>query len=134
MNHITIATDDLKGAELAQLMAIVLAAHRRRHPEPCDFHPESRPAAASLKTENRTTENGSEATRIREPGDDDEPVEEEKPPTDGRQLLGWAGQQVPDAMPAIKQWGMRKKIKARIVDWSQRDVLACYAHVRGTMR
>lgn len=72
-------------------------------------------------------------SRSREPGDDDEPVEEEKPPTDGRQLLGWAGQQVPDAMPAIKQWGMRKKIKARIVDWSQRDVLACYAHVRGTM-
>lgn len=60
----------------------------------------------------------------------DEPPE--KPPSDGRQLLGWAAQQRPDAMPRIKSWGAAKKIKAKILDWTPDQVRSCYQHVRGT--
>lgn len=70
------------------------------------------------------------------PAGDDEPpdvqADDERPPADGRQLLGWANRQVPDARPAILNWGARQGIREKVVNWRPDQVRSCYQHVRGT--
>ena len=52
----------------------------------------------------------------RYPGDDDrsqasrDDEDQEDPPTDGRQLLGWAAKQVPDAKGRVTAVGDRKSV------------------------
>ena len=76
----------------------------------------------------------------RYPGDDDRSQardddidgegEEEDPPTSGRQLLGWAANQVPDAKGPIIGYGKKRRFPGRIVDWGPDQVAAAYRFAR----
>ena len=61
------------------------------------------------------------------PADDDD----QGAPTDGRQLLGWARKQNPDAMGTILSYGKRNGLKLKVVDWTPDQVRAAYRHARG---
>ena len=62
------------------------------------------------------------------PADDDD----QDAPTDGRQLLGWARKQQPDAMGTILSYGKRNGLRSKIVAWTPDEVRAAYRHARGT--
>jgi hypothetical protein len=72
----------------------------------------------------------------RYPGDDDrnqashDDGEEEDPPTDGRQLLGWAAKQVPDAKGRVISVGKKRGYPSRILDWTPQQVAAAYRAAR----
>ena len=51
-------------------------------------------------------------------------------PTDGRQLLGWAAKQVPDAKGLVISFGKRKDYPPKIVDWDDEQVMAAYRYAR----
>jgi hypothetical protein len=75
--------------------------------------------------------------RGRYPGDDDrsqasqdEDGEDEDPPIDGRQLLGWAAKQVPDAKGRVIAVGKRRGFPSRILDWTPQQVAAAYRYAR----
>jgi len=57
---------------------------------------------------------------------------QESPPTDGRQLLGWAAKQDPDAKGAVMSFGKRNGYPSKIVSWTTEQVRAAYRHARGT--
>jgi hypothetical protein len=71
----------------------------------------------------------------REPdrGDAWEPPADDDPdaPTNGRQLLGWARKQQPDAMGTVLSFGKRNGLRSKIVDWTPEQVSAAYRHARG---
>jgi hypothetical protein len=71
----------------------------------------------------------------REPdrGDAWEPPADDDPdaPTNGRQLLGWARKQDPDAMGTALSFGKRNGLKSKVVDWTPEQVRAAYRHARG---
>jgi hypothetical protein len=62
--------------------------------------------------------------------DDQEEGDEEDPPTNGRQLLGWAANQVPDAKGQIIGYGKKRGFPGRIVDWRPDQVEAAYRSAR----
>src|SRR5262249_18156451 len=62
------------------------------------------------------------------PTDDDD----QDAPTDGRQLLGWARKQQPDAMGTILSYGKRNGLHSKIVAWTPDQVRAAYRFARGT--
>jgi hypothetical protein len=71
----------------------------------------------------------------RYPGDDDRSQaghdeEGEDPPTDGRQLLGWAANQVPDAKGKVIGYGKKRGFPSRILDWRPDQVAAAYRFAR----
>jgi hypothetical protein len=75
----------------------------------------------------------------RYPGDDDrsqasdddiDEDQEEDPPTDGRQLLGWAAKQVPDAKGRVIALGKKRGYPSRILDWTPQQVAAAYRTAR----
>ncbi len=72
----------------------------------------------------------------RYPGDDDrrqashDEDQEEDPPTDGRQLLGWAAKQVPDAKGRVIAVGKKRGYPSRILDWTPQQVAAAYRTAR----
>jgi hypothetical protein len=73
----------------------------------------------------------------RYPGDDDRSQashddgdQEEDPPTDGRQLLGWAAKQVPDAKGLVMSLGKRRGFPSKIVSWTPQQVAAAYRYAR----
>jgi hypothetical protein len=76
----------------------------------------------------------------RYPGDDDrsqasdddvdEEGRDEDPPTDGRQLLGWAAKQVPDAKGRVIAIGKKRGFPSRILDWTPQQVDAAYRFAR----
>jgi hypothetical protein len=76
----------------------------------------------------------------RYPGDDDrsqasdddidEEGQEEDPPTNGRQLLGWAAKQVPDAKGRVIALGKKRGYPSRILDWTPQQVAAAYRTAR----
>jgi hypothetical protein len=72
----------------------------------------------------------------RYPGDDDrsqasgDDEGEESPPTDGRQLLGWAAKQVPDAKGLVMSLGKRRGFPSKIVSWTSSQVQAAYRYAR----
>jgi hypothetical protein len=76
----------------------------------------------------------------RYPGDDDRrqasdddidaESEEEDPPTDGRQLLGWCAKQVPDAKGQVIGYGKKRGFSGRVVDWRPDQVAAAYRFAR----
>jgi hypothetical protein len=72
--------------------------------------------------------------RSRWTGDDDEAQarDDEDAPTDGRQLLGWARKQEPDAMGTLLSYGKRNGLRSKVVDWTPEQVRAAYRHARGT--
>jgi hypothetical protein len=59
--------------------------------------------------------------------------EEDSPPADGRQLLGWAGKQVPDMKGPIIGWGKKKGLHTKIVEWTPQQVVAAYRFARGRL-
>jgi hypothetical protein len=64
-------------------------------------------------------------------GDDDEGNEDqEDPPTDGRQLLGWCAKQVPDAKGKVIGYGKKRGFPGRVVDWKPDQVDAAYRFAR----
>jgi hypothetical protein len=67
-------------------------------------------------------------------GPEEQDPEEESPPTDGRQLLGWAAKQVPDAKGAVMSFGKRNGYPSKIVSWTAEQVRAAYQHARGTQQ
>ena len=64
----------------------------------------------------------------RDTGQYDDP--EGSPPTDGRQLLGWAGKQVPDMKGPIIGWGKKKGLHSKIVEWTPQQVAEAYRFAR----
>jgi hypothetical protein len=62
--------------------------------------------------------------------EDDQADEEEHPPTDGRQLLGWAAKQVPDAKGQVISVGKKRGYPSRILDWTPQQVAAAYRAAR----
>jgi len=61
----------------------------------------------------------------------DEDDTDEDQPRDGRQLLGWAGKQVPDMKGPLIGFGRKKGYPGRIVDWRPEQVIAAYRFARG---
>ena len=55
---------------------------------------------------------------------------DEKPPTDGRQLLGWASKQASDLKEEIVAFGKKKKYGGRVVEWTPQQVAAAYRFAR----
>ena len=51
-------------------------------------------------------------------------------PSDGRQLLGWAAKQDPDAKGLVISFGKRKGFPPKIVDWDDEQVRAAYRFAR----
>src|SRR6516225_8675544 len=93
-------------------MLVALAALEHEAPTPPETAGPGRPAPA--RTRSRTTP---------------EPTaEEEDPPTDGRQLLGWASKQDPDAKGAVMSFGKRNGFPSKIVSWTAEQVRAAYRH------
>jgi hypothetical protein len=64
-----------------------------------------------------------------EAGDD----EEDSPPADGRQLLGWASKQVPDLKGVLIGYGKKKGLHSKIVEWTPQQVAAAYRFARGQL-
>jgi hypothetical protein len=61
---------------------------------------------------------------------DDDHDEEEDPPTDGRQLLGWAAKQIPDAKNRVISVGKKRGYPSRILDWTPQQVTTAYRAAR----
>jgi hypothetical protein len=78
---------------------------------------------------------GSAPSRGRRAGDDHDDGgdldDEGRPPTDGRQLLGWAAKQDPDAKGLVISFGKKKGYPPKIVDWDDDQVRAAYRYARG---
>jgi hypothetical protein len=100
------------------------------------FRPKAAPpASASARPEFR----GPSPARERRPSDDDVDDrdrdrgrdDEGRPPIDGRQLLGWAAKQVPDAKGLVISFGKRKGYPTKIVDWDDEQVRTAYRYARG---
>jgi hypothetical protein len=105
--------------------------------------------AMALRDAGRTPAPSAPARRSREPGDDDfddlagydgevydpkadraDGPADEDPPTDGRQLLGWASKQVPDRKGVIIGFGKKRGFRSKIVEWTAEQVAAAYQHAR----
>jgi hypothetical protein len=56
--------------------------------------------------------------------------DEGPPPTNGRQLLGWAGKQDPDAKGLVISFGKKKGYPPKIVDWDDEQVRSAYRYAR----
>ncbi len=57
--------------------------------------------------------------------------EDDSPPADGRQLLGWASKQVPDLKGMLIGYGKKKGLHTKIVEWTPQQVAAAYRFARG---
>jgi hypothetical protein len=56
--------------------------------------------------------------------------DDRRAPADGRQLLGWAGKQHPDAKGLVISFGKRKGYPPKIVDWDDEEVRAAYRYAK----
>ncbi len=63
--------------------------------------------------------------------EDRDPDDERHRPTDGRQLLGWAAKQDPDAKGLVFAFGKKRGYPPKIVDWDDEQVRAAYRYARG---
>ncbi len=59
------------------------------------------------------------------------PPDDRLAPADGRQLLGWAAKQVPDAKGLVISFGKKQGYPTRIVDWDDDQVRSAYRYARG---
>jgi hypothetical protein len=94
-------------------------------PSPRPPAPAARPTVASTPAARPDPRAQPPARRDR---DDDHRDEFEEPhaPNDGRQLLGWAAKQVPDAKGLVISFGRKRGYPPKIVDWDDEQVLAAY--------
>jgi hypothetical protein len=67
------------------------------------------------------------------PAPEEEPDQDDDPnaSTSGRQLLGWASKQIPDAKPTIVSYGKAHGLASRVVEWTPEQVAAAYRFARG---
>jgi hypothetical protein len=63
-------------------------------------------------------------------GQDEDP--DDDTPRDGRQLMGWARKQVPDAIGPLMSYGKTHGLPSKIVTWDAEQVRAAYHHARDT--
>ena len=63
-----------------------------------------------------------------EPQDQD--LDDEDAPRDGRQLLGWASKQIPDLKGVLIGYGKKKGLASKIVEWTPQQVAAAYRFAR----
>jgi hypothetical protein len=95
--------------------------------------PAVRPKAAPPQAA-RPEYRGPAPDRGRRGADDDDDDgghdEERRRPIDGRQLLGWAAKQVPDAKGLVISFGKRRGFPPKIVDWDDDQVRAAYRYAR----
>jgi hypothetical protein len=68
---------------------------------------------------------------FRDADDAGEPDDERHRPIDGRQLLGWAAKQDPDAKGLVFAFGKKRGYPPKIVDWDDEQVRAAYRFARG---
>ena len=54
-------------------------------------------------------------------------------PTDGRQLLGWAGKQAKDMKGVLIGYGKKQGLPSKIVEWTPQQVAAAYRFARGRL-
>jgi len=59
--------------------------------------------------------------------DNSQADDDEDPPADGRQLLGWARKQDRDMKSWIISLGYKRKFKGNVVEWTDAQVAAAYA-------
>ena len=142
--------DALTGADLSQLMTHVLAVRDLTHggrlrPQPEATRPELHAPARREPDRGDAWEPPFDAFQQLPRGypgltpsprtsagpEPDEEDPEESPPTDGRQLLGWAAKQQPDAKGAVMSYGKRNGFPSKIVSWTAEQVRAAYRHARG---
>jgi hypothetical protein len=140
--------DALTGADLTQLIQHILAVRDLAHggrvrPQPEATRPE--PHAPARREPDRGDAWEPPFDEFQElprgypgstpsPRTSAEPEEEdpeENPPEDGRQLLGWAAKQQPDAKGAVMSFGKRNGYPSKIVSWTAEQVRAAYRHARG---
>ena len=130
--------DAITGADLSQLISHVLAvrdlAHGGRvHPQPEAPRPEPHAPARREPDRGDAWEPPFDAFQQLPrgyPGLTPSPRtsagtgedSEESPPTDGRQLLGWAAKQDPDAKGAVMSFGRRNGYPSKIVSWTVEQV------------
>jgi hypothetical protein len=142
--------DALTGADLTQLIQHVLAVRDLAHggrvrPQPEATRPE--PHAPARREPDRGDAWEPPFDAFQEPprgypgstpsprtsaGTEPEEDPEESPPQDGRQLLGWAAKQDPDAKGAVMSFGKRNGYPSKIVSWTAEQVRAAYRHARST--
>jgi hypothetical protein len=94
--------------------------------------PDARPRAAASQGGRRDYRAPAPPRGRRDIGDDDGDLGEDRhTPTDGRQLLGWAAKQDPDAKGLVISFGTRKGFPPKIVDWDDEQVRAAYRYAKG---
>lgn len=64
---------------------------------------------------------------------DDDQGDDDGAPTNGRQLLGWASKQDPDAKDDVIAFGRRKGYPSKVVDWNRGQVSAAFRAVKGAL-
>ena len=64
------------------------------------------------------------------PAEEPDQADDPDAPTSGRQLLGWAAKQEPDAKPVIVAYGKAHGLASRVVEWTAEQVAAAYRFAR----
>jgi hypothetical protein len=92
--------------------------------------PRSQPERASAQ---RYADRPERSTRDRrDEFHDDRHIDDNgRAPSNGRQLLGWAAKQDPDAKGLVISFGKRKGYPTKIVDWDDEQVRAAYRYANG---
>jgi hypothetical protein len=95
--------------------------------------PPARPAAAKAKAVRPDYRAAAQARVRREDPEENGELDddEENPPTNGRQLLGWAAKQDPDAKGLVISFGKKRGYPSKIVDWADDQVRVAYRYARG---
>ena len=73
--------------------------------------------------------NGPDRGDARSPAEDQD-LDDEDAPRDGRQFLGWASKQVPDLKGILIGYGKKKGLHSKIVEWTPQQVAAAYRFAR----
>ena len=68
------------------------------------------------------------------PTHDDQDPPDDDAPADGRQLLGWARKQDPDAIGVIMSYGKKHGLASKVVNWTPEEVRKAYQFARGVQR
>ena len=94
--------------------------------------PAARPKAAPSEAARRDYRTPNPTGGRRDAEDDDGGRDDDRlAPTDGRQLLGWAAKQVPDAKGLVISFGKKRGYPPKIVDWDDEQVRTAYRYARG---
>ncbi len=108
-----------------------LDRHRDRVSAPPQPPPQPAPRApAPSHRESRRYDDPPPPPRGRRDAEDS-PADDRAAPADGRQLLGWAAKQDPDAKGLVIAFGKKQGYPPKIVDWDDDQVRSAYRYARG---